>query len=350
MGLIGFYAYFIWQTQLWTNFNPDYPTARTLAKGNSLAGEPVAAPSAGETAVAGAPLNSTRAGAASGTGSTATAQAPAAPATCGRSAIADIIRRSDRLQRQPERLDFVDDPLKLGLFGIAWDNTPFLDNKASFQRGINQAMRRTTTELVDNLAACAAPRRSTRTCRMRAAASQFDEDTWYFGLARSGPDADAELLPRGDRQAARLQRRAWRSARRSSTPAPTICSSSSTVSPATSARLRRSCGTGSRIQCRLVRSPRRRPLLVRLRPALCLLRHPDSRAAPTLRPSSRERNLPSSGHAWKSSSARRSTCSHWLISNSSEDRAASSRRTCDHGLLYAARPLQLVEIRSMLDR
>ncbi len=34
-----------------------------------------------ETAVAGAPLNSTRAGAASGTGSTATAQAPAAPAT-----------------------------------------------------------------------------------------------------------------------------------------------------------------------------------------------------------------------------------------------------------------------------
>ena len=40
---------------------------------------------------------------------------------------------------------------KLGFFGIDWDNTPFLDNKASFQRGINQAVRRTATELVDTL-------------------------------------------------------------------------------------------------------------------------------------------------------------------------------------------------------
>ena len=39
---------------------------------------------------------------------------------------------------------------KTGLFGVDWDHTPFLDNKASFQRGINQAIRRTTVELVDS--------------------------------------------------------------------------------------------------------------------------------------------------------------------------------------------------------
>ena len=40
---------------------------------------------------------------------------------------------------------------KLGLFGMDWDHTPFFDNKASFQRGINQAIRRTAVELVDTL-------------------------------------------------------------------------------------------------------------------------------------------------------------------------------------------------------
>ena len=40
---------------------------------------------------------------------------------------------------------------KLGLFGIAWDRTPFFDNKAAFQRGVNQAIRRTAIELVDTL-------------------------------------------------------------------------------------------------------------------------------------------------------------------------------------------------------
>ncbi len=40
---------------------------------------------------------------------------------------------------------------KLGLFGVDWDNTPFFDNKASFQRGVNQVVRRTAIQLADNL-------------------------------------------------------------------------------------------------------------------------------------------------------------------------------------------------------
>ena len=40
---------------------------------------------------------------------------------------------------------------KLGLFGLDWDRTPFFDNKAAFQRGVHQAIRRTSIELVDTL-------------------------------------------------------------------------------------------------------------------------------------------------------------------------------------------------------
>ena len=96
---------------------------------------------------------------------------------------------------------------KLGLFGIDWDHTPFMDNKASFQRGINQAVRRTATELADNLG------------RVRTT-SQIDADLQDARgnhpvrrghlVFRPEPvrpeDADAELLSRRDQQAALLQR------------------------------------------------------------------------------------------------------------------------------------------------
>ena len=137
---------------------------------------------------------------------------------------------------------------KLGLFGIDWDHTPFLDNKASFQRGINQAMRRTTTELVDKLG------------RVRST-SQIDDDL---------QDARGNIaVRRGDlvfrpaaRSARRRRRRAYyrdaitklrafndrlrklrgglRRARRQSEAV------SSTASPATSARPRRSSRTAPR--------------------------------------------------------------------------------------------------------
>ena len=40
---------------------------------------------------------------------------------------------------------------KMGLFGIPWKNTPFFDNKAAFQLGINEILRRTAQEGVDRL-------------------------------------------------------------------------------------------------------------------------------------------------------------------------------------------------------
>ncbi|ESW84004.1 membrane protein [Mesorhizobium sp. LSJC269B00] len=76
---------------------------------------------------------------------------------------------------------------KLGLFGIDWDHTPFMDNKASFQRGINQAVRRTSTELADNLGRVRTTSQIDTDLQDARGNLQFDEGTWYFGLNPFGP-------------------------------------------------------------------------------------------------------------------------------------------------------------------
>ena len=76
---------------------------------------------------------------------------------------------------------------KLGLFGVPWDNTPFFDNKASFQRGINQAVRRTATELADNLGRVRGTSQIDANLQDARGNIQFDEFTWYFGINPFGP-------------------------------------------------------------------------------------------------------------------------------------------------------------------
>jgi hypothetical protein len=76
---------------------------------------------------------------------------------------------------------------KLGLFGIAWDRTPFFDNKAAFQRGVNQAIRRTSIELVDTLGRVRGTSQIDADLQSARGALQFDESTWYFGLSPFGP-------------------------------------------------------------------------------------------------------------------------------------------------------------------
>ncbi len=49
--LIGFYAYFIWQTQMWSGFNPDYVNSYNLAQRKQDAGT-AASPAAGVVAAA----------------------------------------------------------------------------------------------------------------------------------------------------------------------------------------------------------------------------------------------------------------------------------------------------------
>jgi hypothetical protein len=76
---------------------------------------------------------------------------------------------------------------KLGLFGLDWDKTPFFDNKAAFQRGVNQAIRRTTIELVDTLGRVRGTSQIDQDLQNARGSLQFDEDTWYFGFSPFGP-------------------------------------------------------------------------------------------------------------------------------------------------------------------
>ncbi|WP_337182316.1 DUF2333 family protein [Shinella sp.] len=159
--LAGFYAYFIWQTQVWSGFNPDYVNAYNLGQrkqdaGTAAAGVAPATPAAGEVS-------------------------EPAPKTCTRSAIVDVT--ADLIDFNVNQNAWISSMLlyKLGLFGLDWDRTPWFDNKASFQRGINQAVRRTAVELVDALGRVRGTSGINNDLQRARGNLQFDEETWYFG-------------------------------------------------------------------------------------------------------------------------------------------------------------------------
>lgn len=156
--LVGLYGYFFYQTQRWAGFDPDYVQAYNLANRNVSAGEQI-----------------------SGAGGSDTAR------TCGRSAIAEVT--SDLIDYNVNENAWISSMLlyKTGLFGIPWDNTPWLDNQASFQRGVNQAIRRTTIELVDTLGRIRGTSQIDQNLQDARGNMQFDESTWYFGLNPFGP-------------------------------------------------------------------------------------------------------------------------------------------------------------------
>lgn len=158
LGLLALYANFFYATQWWNNFNPNYVDTYNFGARNVSAGEQVAQNSGTETAK-----------------------------TCGRSAIADVT--ADLTDFNVNQNAWISSMLlyKLGLFGIDWDSTPWMDNKASFQRGINQAVRRTATELADNLGRVRTTSQIDRDLQDARGNLQFDEETWYFGLHPFGP-------------------------------------------------------------------------------------------------------------------------------------------------------------------
>lgn len=169
---IGLYGYFIWQTQVWTNFNPDYVkdykfAERTLGAGQEL---PVSAP-----ITTAAPATST------------TEPTVAAAKSCQSSAIVDV--SAGLIDYNVDQNAWISSMLlyRLGLFGIDWDSTPFLDNKASFQRGVNQAVRRTSVELVDSLGRVRGTSGIDANLQSARGNLQFDEYSWYFGLNPFGP-------------------------------------------------------------------------------------------------------------------------------------------------------------------
>ncbi|MER9421846.1 DUF2333 family protein [Mesorhizobium sp. M0317] len=156
--LIGLYANFFYATQWWNKFDPNYVDKYTFENRNISAGEQVAAGAGTDTAK-----------------------------TCGNSGIAQVA--ADLTDFDVNQNAWISSMIlyKLGLFGIDWDNTPFMDNKASFQRGINQAVRRTATELADNLGRVRTTSQIDGDLQDARGNLQFDEETWYFGINPFGP-------------------------------------------------------------------------------------------------------------------------------------------------------------------
>src|SRR5665648_177975 len=167
LGGVVLYGYFFWTTQVWTNFDPDYARAydRTAA--------PEVKPPA-----AGAGIISTEEDAKA---------AGNAAQTCRRSMIVDAT--ADLVDFNVNQNAWLSSMIfyKLGLFGLPWDKTPFFDNKASFQRGVNQAVRRTTIELVDTLGRVRGTSQIDTDLQSARGSLQFEESTWYFSFSPFGP-------------------------------------------------------------------------------------------------------------------------------------------------------------------
>jgi hypothetical protein len=164
--LVGLYGYFVWQTQVWSGFNPNFVDTYRWSERIVPAGQELTAP---------APA------------SPQTAAAATAARQCQSSAIVDAA--ADLTDMNVNQNAWISSMLlyRLGLFGLDWDNTPFLDNKASFQRGVNQAVRRTSVELVDTLARMRGTSGINNNLQDARSNLQFDEYSWYFGLSPFGP-------------------------------------------------------------------------------------------------------------------------------------------------------------------
>lgn len=197
LGFVGLYGYFIWQTQVWTNFDPDYPAKyeykSAITPGDVVITRPPPASMPLETTT---PASGSTTGEAPVTTSPGDAttqppaqavQIPVEPKVCARSAIAEVT--ADLIDFNVNQNAWISSMVlyKAGFFGINWDNTPFLDNKASFQRGINSAVRRTAVELVDNLGRLRGTSQIDNDLQKARGNLQFAEDSWYFGLSPFGP-------------------------------------------------------------------------------------------------------------------------------------------------------------------
>src|SRR5690606_7523576 len=149
--VVGLYGYFGWVTQHWANFNPDYPQqyasfSRAPAASAAMPGE-----------------NS----------GSASSCAPSAITTV----TADLI--DSTVNQNPWISSMV--VSKLGFFGLDWRRTPFFDNQAAFQLGINQVVRRTTTELVDTLGRVRGTSQIDENLQKARTALAWDETAWYIG-------------------------------------------------------------------------------------------------------------------------------------------------------------------------
>jgi hypothetical protein len=151
------YAWYIYNATTYAGYDPDYVSSYKLDARKLSAGEEVAA-----------------------TGGAATAK------TCGRSAIVDV--EANLTDFNVNQNAWISSMLsyKSGFFGLSWDRTPFLDNKASFQRGVHAAVQRVANELVDSLGRVRGTSQIDPDLAKARGQLQYDVSSWYFGISPFG--------------------------------------------------------------------------------------------------------------------------------------------------------------------
>ena len=149
LGIIASYIYLFAITQFWTGFDRDYAKAYATQASSSSAGNSV-----------------------NNSGSQQCQPSQIVQAT------ADLIDFNVNQNTWIPSTPFA----KLGFFGIPWKNTPFFDNKAAFQLGINKALRRTSIELVDRLGRVRGTSGINQNLQEARTGLAYDEDSWYFSL------------------------------------------------------------------------------------------------------------------------------------------------------------------------
>lgn len=90
---------------------------------------------------------------------------------------------------------------KLGLFGLPWKETPFLDNKAAFQHGVLKGLRRTAVELSDRLGRVRGTSAEDPDLAGARGSLQFDDATWWFNPFDNRPFGPTTPTPRYYRSA-----------------------------------------------------------------------------------------------------------------------------------------------------
>lgn len=152
------YAFFIWNAAWIRGYDVNYPSSFDLAGRTVSAGDQVAVEGGTDT---------TR--------------------TCGRSYTIDAV--SYLIDFNVNKNSWMSShPLyKLGFFGIDWDKTWVLDNKAAFQRGVHQALGRTAIEMSDRLGRVRGTSQIDPDLKDARGNIQFNQYTWYFNPFDSQP-------------------------------------------------------------------------------------------------------------------------------------------------------------------
>ena len=106
--------------------------------------------------------------------------------TCGRSAIVDVSTHLIDFNVNQNSWMSAWLPYKLGLFGIAWDSTPWWDNKATFQRGVHRGVTAVVIEMRETLGRVRGSSERNEDLNDALSNLQIDQYNWYFGLSPFG--------------------------------------------------------------------------------------------------------------------------------------------------------------------